>query len=158
MKMPESLIESAWVASAIVNGDLPWNSALRISFEEFSKKYTLHDSTWVGVFADVAYDNSLVLAFKWDSIWLPAGIYPPSQRVADWPILFIRILNSSSLTLEGFSDVGGLQRGIGTASLVTDPKGKSLIIADHYGASVVIAFHGDLEFLALDNKKAVIKI
>jgi hypothetical protein len=158
MKISEFKNESGWVASAIVNGDLPWNSALRISFEEFSKKYTLHDSTWVGIFADVAYDKSLVLAFKWDSVWLPEGIYHPSERVANWPILFIRIPNSLSLTLEKFSDIERMQRGVGRASVVADSKGRSLIIEDHYGASVVIVFQGDFEFLALDNKKTVIKI
>jgi len=34
----------SWLGNDLINDRLPWEKGLQISFSEFTKKYTLHDS------------------------------------------------------------------------------------------------------------------
>ncbi|MEM9275710.1 MAG: hypothetical protein AAGA80_22535, partial [Cyanobacteria bacterium P01_F01_bin.143] len=42
-----------WLGDYLIQDKLPWNKGLSIGFQEFQKKYTLHDSCWIGLFYDV---------------------------------------------------------------------------------------------------------
>jgi hypothetical protein len=63
-----------WLFEAIVEDYLPWELASDYSYEKFAEKYTLHDSLWVGLFANVTYEDTAILVFMWDSVWLPDEI------------------------------------------------------------------------------------
>jgi hypothetical protein len=83
----------------------------------------------------------------------------PTSFVADWPLLFLRFSCVSSIQLSGFSNIGGIQRGISGASanrlsdeeVITD-------IADHYGGSVRMRHFPLIYALALTNDGQVLKL
>lgn len=60
-----------WLYVSLVEDTLPWPLSAEWTFEEFAAQYTLHDSYWVGIFHDVAYDDTVTLAIVWDTVWLP---------------------------------------------------------------------------------------
>ncbi|HEV2798897.1 MAG TPA: hypothetical protein VGW12_00270 [Pyrinomonadaceae bacterium] len=82
---------SDWVYREVVEDTLPWSEAKEYSFQQFSEKYTLHDSVWIGLFYDVAYENNVILAIIWDAVWLPDEIARSTSIVAEWPLLFVNI-------------------------------------------------------------------
>jgi hypothetical protein len=51
-----------WVYKELVEDYLPWEQGEKVSFIEFNKKYTLHDSGWIGIFFNVAYEQTATLA------------------------------------------------------------------------------------------------
>lgn len=57
-----------WLYIKLIEDTLPWDKKSEHSLESFLKKYTLHDSYWVGAFHHVAFDKSVTLAFQWDSL------------------------------------------------------------------------------------------
>jgi hypothetical protein len=147
-----------WLYQSIIENSLNWGEAKEYSFQEFSQKYTLHDSSWIGLFYDIAYVNNLILAIVWDAVWLPDGIAQSTSTVADWPLLFIRIENVLQVSVSRYKDIGGISRGIATAE-IEDVDGKHLlVISDHYGGNVEISFSGKLTFLALDRNGKVLPI
>lgn len=147
-----------WVYRSIVEDTLEWDKAIECSFREFSGKYTLHDSIWIGLFYDVAYENNVTLGFIWDAVWLPDDLARSSATISEWPLLFIKMENVSEITASGYKDVGGISRGIaGAAVEETDDKWR-LAISDHYGGSVSISFSGRLKFLGLDVNRKVLPI
>ena len=137
---------------------LPWNEAKECSFQEFSEKYTLHDSVWVGLFYDVAYENNVILTIIWDAVWLPDEIAQSTSVVAEWPLLFIKIGDVLRVSTSGYKDIGGLQRGIGAAGIEQVDGTKLLVISDLYNSTVEISFAGGLKFLALDREGMVLRI
>lgn len=145
-----------WLYQAVIEDDLPWHEAKECSFQEFSEKYTLHDSHWLGLFHDVAYENNVTLVIVWDPYWLPAEIAQRSSFVAEWPFLFVRIENVSQVSTSGYVDIEGVQRGIAMAEIERVDRTNLLVVSDHYGGSVEISFVGRLKFLAFDvNQKSL---
>lgn len=147
-----------WLYEAVIRDTLPWGEAKGCSFREFSEKYTLHDSVWVGVFYDVAYDDSAVLAIIWDAVWLPDELAQSTSVVGEWPLLFIKVGGASRVSTSGYKDIGGLQRGIAAAEIKEAGGTDILVITDHYGGSVEVSFSGELMFLALDRDRRVLPI
>lgn len=147
-----------WLYGAVVREALPWGVGREYSFGEFSEKYTLHDSVWVGVFYDVAYEDSAVLAFVWDAVWLPDELARSTSVVADWPLLFIKVGGASQVSAGGYKDVGGIQRGVAGAEVETVDGQSLLLVTDHYGGSVGVTFKGKLTFLALGRDGSVLPI
>ena len=147
-----------WLYGAVIRDTLPWGEGKEYSFQEFSEKYTLHDSVWVGVFYDVAYEGSAVLAMTWDAVWLPDELAQSTSAVGEWPLLFIKVGGASHVSTSGYEDIGGLQRGIAGAEIEDVDGTNLLVVTDHYGGSVEVSFCGKLMFLALDRERRVLPI
>jgi hypothetical protein len=148
-----------WLYEAIVEDFLPWESAKNYSYEEFAEKYTLHDSLWIGLFANVTYEDAAILAIIWDAVWLPDEIAQSTSDVLDWPFLFLKVEKINQILTRNYQDIGGSNRGISDAELSTLGDGKkTLIITDHYGGEVEVTFSGEIKFLGLDREKKVLPI
>ena len=76
-----------WLGKDLIRGRLPWEEGLQINFAEFSKKYTIHDSCWSGLYFDVPNCASVTLTIQWDTHWLPDSIVLSNPDV----YLFIKI-------------------------------------------------------------------
>jgi hypothetical protein len=81
-----------WVYRELVEDYLPWEEGRQINFVEFNKKYTLHDSGWIGIFFNVAYEQTATLAIRWDAVWLPDEIAKSTSIVSDWPSILVKNL------------------------------------------------------------------
>jgi hypothetical protein len=147
-----------WLYQSIIEDTLKWDEAEKLSFQEFSGKYTLHDSYWIGLFYDVAYEDNAILAIVWDAVWLPDDIALSTTVVSQWPLLFIKVGKVLQVSTSGYKDVGGISRGIARAEVVEVDEKHLLIISDHYGGSVEISFSGKLQFLCLDRGRKVLAI
>jgi len=64
----------SWLYQELINNFLPWHEGKRVSFSQFHEQYTLHDSHWIGIFYNVAYEQAVTLAIEWDTVWLPNEI------------------------------------------------------------------------------------
>ena len=147
-----------WLYQGIVEGSLNWGVAKEYSYREFSEKYTLHDSNWVGLFFDVAYESTVVLAFVWDAVWLPDEVAESTPLAGESPFLFVKAEAVSQVSTSGYKDVGGVSRGIAGAEVVEVGGKQLLVISDHYGGGVEITFSGRLKFLAVDSEQNVLPI
>ena len=147
-----------WLYQSVIEDTLNWNEAKEYSFREFFEKYTLHDSYWIGLFYDVAYENNLILAIIWDAVWLPDEIARSTSDVTEWPWLFLKIEEVSQVSTSGYKDIGGLQRGIGAAEIGEVDGTNLLVITDHYGGNVEISFTGKSKFLAMDINRKLLPI
>ena len=96
--------------------------------ESFFKKYTLHDSYWVGIFSHVGFSQSVTIAIEWDFVWLPNEV-KKNVFVDSWPYLFIK--------LEGVS---------------------YFAVDDVFGGQVTIVFKGKQSILALNSDGSYFKI
>jgi hypothetical protein len=137
---------------------LPWGEGREYSFAEFSEKYTLHDSAWVGLFHDVGYEDSVILAFLWDAVWLPNELARSISNTGDWLLLLVKVERVSRVSTSGYADIGGILRGIGGAEFGRAKGANLLTITDHYGGRVEIYFAGKMVFLALDGDERVLPI
>ncbi len=147
-----------WLYRAVMQDTLPWGEGREYSFAEFSEKYTLHDSNWVGLFYDVAYEDSAVLAVLWDAVWLPKEVARSTSAAGDWLLLLVKVQKAWRVSTYGYADIGGIQRGIGGAEFKREKGTNLLTVTDHYGGRVEIAFKGKLVFLALDAEERVLPI
>jgi len=122
------------------------------------KKYTLHNSFWVGVFHHVAFDQSVTLAFQWDSVWLPDEVKVGTSYVDDWPYLFIKIEDVTEVTKSNFVGLDRVNRAIGDAEVLDLEGSTHLAIDDVYGGQVNIVFTGKHSILALNPDGSELKI
>lgn len=148
-----------WLFESIIEDFLPWQSAKNYSYEEFAEKYTLHDSLWIGLFANITYEDTAILAIIWDAVWLPDEIARSTSNVLEYPFLFIKLEKTHQIITRNYQDIGKIQRGISNAefSIIKDGK-KSLIIFDHYGGEVEVIFSGEIKFLGLNREKQILQI
>jgi hypothetical protein len=56
----------------------------------FLEHYSVHDSSWIGVWIDPLAEQA-ILAFEWDAFWTEGRVPYPSNQVAYWPTLLIRL-------------------------------------------------------------------
>lgn len=148
-----------WLYESIIEDFFPWESAREYSYEEFSQKYTLHDSIWIGLFANITYEDEAVLAIIWDSCWLPDEIAKSTSEVVEYPFLFIKLEKITQILTRNYKDNGGIQRGISNSKFFTmEEDKKSLTVFDHYGGEIEIIFCGEMKFLGLDREKKVLPI
>ncbi len=148
-----------WVYESIIEDFLLWESAKIYSYEEFSKKYTLHDSIWIGLFSNITYEDSAILAIIWDSCWLPDEIAESTSEVVKYPFLFIKLENVTQILTRNYKDIGGIQRGISNSRFsLLDSGEQSLIVIDHYGGEVEAIFKGEIKFLGLNREKKILPI
>ena len=147
-----------WLYQSIVEDSLNWDEAKEYSYQEFSEKYTLHDSYWIGLFYDVAYESNLILAIVWDAVWLPDDIARSTSSVGEWPFLFIKVQEVSQVSTSGYKEIGWISRGIATVEIEDIDGKRLLVITDHYGGNVEITFSGRLKFLGVDRTRKVLPI
>jgi hypothetical protein len=77
-----------WLGRDLVAGGLPWAAATPGSFPGFLDRYTLHDASWIGLFAEP--DQHATLLLHWAAYWLQGEPSEPGHRTADAPILAVR--------------------------------------------------------------------
>jgi hypothetical protein len=147
-----------WLGQSLLEDDLPWEAASIYSVREFLDRYTLHDSNWVTIHYDVAYEAQATLVIMWDSFWLPDEIAQSTSVVRDWPLLLIKLERVRQLATLGYEDINGMPRGISTAEVEEVEDKFVFVIHDHYGGSVEIVFNGIAHFLVLNRAKLPLKI
>lgn len=148
-----------WLYEAIVEDFLPWEKAQTLSYKEFSDKYTLHDSIWIGLFANVTYEDTAILSIIWDAVWLPDEIAESTSEVMNDPFLFIKLEKTKEIITRNYQEIGNIQRGIAKSEFNKfDKNKKSFIVYDHYGGEVEIKFCGQMKFLGIDREKQVLEI
>ncbi len=98
----------------------------------------MHDSNWLGLFYDVAFEQTVSLAVRWDTIWVLNEIYQSSSTVSDWPYLFIRIKQAHSVITDHYGDLTDMQRSIATSENTMISDQNLLTIDDVYGGKISI--------------------
>ncbi len=120
-----------WIAKCVIKNNLPWNSSKKDSFSKFHEKYTLHDSYWIGIFHNVADDNSITLAIEWDADCLSQDVKSRLSNPEDWLYLFIRITGVKQVLNSGDKKLNhiprGVQRSISGSRLELVDKGQLLV-------------------------------
>jgi hypothetical protein len=147
-----------WVYKELVEDYLPWEQCRRINFMEFNKKYTLHDSGWIGIFFNVAYEKTAILAIRWDAVWLPDDIAKSTSIVNDWPYLFIQLKNIEQFGTSNYDDVGSLPRSISGCEFEEIDGKKFLTIDDVFVGKLTIIYQGEETFLAMEKDKRILSI
>ncbi len=147
-----------WLGDFIIQDKLPWQQGLNISFQEFTKKYTLHDSCWIGLFYDIGHLTSVTLVINWDAVWLPDSIALNTSGVKEWPFLFIKIGKVKEVSVSGYLDHDISHFSICDCQIESIDEKQLFIISSCMGGDVEITFLGDMTFLALDYNKNILNI
>lgn len=145
----------AWLGNDLINDRLPWEKGLKIDFSEFSEKYTLHDSGWIGSFYDA--ENAIIIV-EWDSVWLPDSIALNTSQVREWPFLFIKIENVQSVSISDEFNLDIANWSICGCQIEKIDEKQLLVISNCMGGDVEIIFFGETFFLALDRDRKVLDI
>lgn len=145
-----------WMGDYVIDDKLPWEQGLSVDFEEFQKKYTLHDSVWIGLFYNVGSDASVTLVIQWDAFWIPEEISKSTSKVDEWPFLFIKIKKVTEVSTAGYSDIP--QTAICGCEIEPIGDRYLLIISGCSGGDVAITFSGNTIFLALDCNQNILDI
>ena len=143
-----------WLGDSIIQDKLPWEQGLNISFKEFSKKYTLHDSGWIGLFYNVRNKTSVTLVIDWDTFWLPDNITLKQGRV----FLLIKIKKVVEVSTPRDFDDDNPHCCILSYEIESIDEQQLFIISSCMDGDVEITFLGDMSFLALDENKSVLAI
>lgn len=147
-----------WLYQELIDDLLPWQEGKEITFGDFNKKYTLHDSHWIGIFYNVAYKQAVTLAIEWDAVWLPDKIKESMSVVNEYPYLFIRLTGVDSVSTANYADIGWISRAIAGCEIQEVEAKKFLVIDDVYGGQINIIYTGKEIFLALEEDRSVLKI
>ena len=161
MTLDEDLIEPAhpdWLYRDLIEDTFPWDQGVAMSFSEFNQQYTLHDSHWIGAFFNVAYEQNVTLAIRWDAVWLPDGIKNSTSVVDDWPYLFIQLSEVEQLGPSCYHNVMGACRPISGCEIEEVDGKKFLSIDDVYGGQINIIYRGQVVFLAFEKNKCRLEI
>jgi hypothetical protein len=78
----------SWLTRALIDDQLPWDEARETTVAAFLLHYTLHDSSWIGLWVTPGLGAKAVI--RWDAYWSGGRIPHPGPLVAYWPILVIR--------------------------------------------------------------------
>ncbi|MBD2596338.1 hypothetical protein H6G74_18675 [Nostoc spongiaeforme FACHB-130] len=131
----------------------------KISFSQFHKKYTLHDSHWIGIFYAVGYEQAVTLAIEWDSVWLPEEIKKRTTNIINNLLyLFIRLTGVEQIDTTNYFDVGYICRTISSSEFEEIESKNFLAIDDVFGGQVNIIYHGEEIFLAVAKDKTILEI
>jgi hypothetical protein len=149
---------SANLTFQIVEESLPWDRSTQMHIAAFLKRYTLHDSYWIGVQVGCAWGDVAVAVIRFDPVW-NSSVSNPTSLVADWPLLFLRFNSVNAIRLSGFRDNGDTQRGISNATVESVSEEETITtISDHYGASVSLQHFPLVDALAMSATEEVIEI
>jgi hypothetical protein len=142
----------AWQHTSIIEDSLPWESGKTYSYPEFKEKYTLHDSSWIGLFSSIRYENSAILALLWDAHWIPDEIFESTGMVTEWPFLFIKLESLVEIVTRNLAPFD-YPREIHHATLVEFEDGLKTLVVTGDGGDIEIGFRGKSVFLGLDREK-----
>jgi len=142
---------SANLAYCVIEDSLPWDRSIQPQIDAFLRKYTLHDSYWIGLHTNCGLEDSAVAVISFDPVW-NSSVSAPTSLVANWPLLFIRFNCVTAIRMHGFRDIGGTQRGISDVSVdhLSDEEAVTTIV-DHYGAHVSLQHFPLIDALAMSN-------
>jgi hypothetical protein len=143
-----------WIGHKLINGDLPWEQADNLSFEQFHQGYTLHDSSWIGIFHH-GFTQTVTLAVDWDEVWLPERL---KQDVSGGVYLFIRLSQvTETSTLQQNDEISSFNCIFGSEDTAID--GTRLLSIDILGGAVYITYQDDAPlFLAITNDERVLML
>lgn len=139
-----------WLGDYLINDKFPWHKGLNTSFQEFQKKYTLHDSYLISLYYDMCDTASGIIAIHWDAVWLPDSIALSTSIVAEYPFLLIKIGEVREVSTSGYFNLKDGYFTIYNAQIESIDKRQLLIISSCLGGNVEITFLGDVIFLGLD--------
>jgi hypothetical protein len=149
---------SANLAHCFLDGNLPWDRSAEFHITDFLSRYTLHDSGWIGLLADCAYEDAAIAAISFDPVW-NSSVSTPTSLCADWPFLFLRFKSVSAIQLSGFRNIGQNQRGISCVDVerLSDEEVKTVIV-DHFGGTVSVQHFPLIEALAMSPNETVLDL
>jgi hypothetical protein len=152
------ILLSANLSSRLIEDSLPWDCATQFHIRNFLEAYALHDSNWITLHVNCGWGDSAVAVFRFDPVW-NQSVSMPTSNCADWPVLFLRFTRVSNIEMAGFSDIGGIQRGISSVSVEQLSDGEvNTTISDHYGASVRVRHLPLVDALVLSSSEEVIPL
>lgn len=147
-----------WFYRDLVEDCFPWQQGTKMSFKAFNSKYTLHDSYWIGVFFNVAYERTVTLAIRWDAVWLPDEIQKSTSIVKDYPYLFIQLTDVEQFSTTNYGNDLSSTRTISDCEF-EEIQGKNfLAIDDVYGGQISILYQGEETFLAMERNRKILAI
>jgi hypothetical protein len=91
-----------WLGQDLINDNFDWQESLKTTMPLFLAEYTLHDSYWIGIYAQP--DRKTTAAIRFDTYWSNGRIFFPGSSVADWPILLVRFPRAYSIYLNGLEE------------------------------------------------------
>jgi hypothetical protein len=146
------------LAVQLIEGSLPWDRSTQMHIDIFLRLYTLHDSYWIGMHANCAWGDTAIAVLRFDPVWNPSVSLPTSQ-VSNWPLLFLRFNCVNTIRLSGFSDNGGVQRGISGAAVehISDEEAVT-VISDHDGAIVSLQHFPLVDALVMSPNEEVVEL
>ncbi len=149
---------SANLALQIVEEYLPWDRSTQMHIDTFLKRYTLHDSHWIGMQMGCAWGDVAVAVIRFDPVW-NSSVSAPTSLVAGWPLLFLRFNCVSTIRFSEFRDNGGVQRGISGATVESVSEEETVtVISDHYGASVSLQHFPVVDVLVMSATEDVVEL
>ena len=146
-----------WLFEALIEDFLPWEIGKQYSFEEFASKYTFHDSSWIGLYLNLKYENSATIALIWDPYFLPDDTHEKAPMVQDWPFLFVRITSLMQVVTDGLTSFD-FPREVQSAESKVLGAAKQSLIFNCDGGQIKIDYSGDMTFLSLDRDKVPLSI
>jgi len=153
----ESLLPST-LSAKLIEDSLPWDCATQFHIDAFLESYTLHDSHWIMLHINCGWEDAAITVMRFDPIWNEL-VPNPTSHCADWPFLFLRFTCVSNIQMAGYSDIGGLQRGISGVSVKHLSEEEVITsITDHYGGSVQIRHFSLVDALVLSSTEQVIRL
>lgn len=174
-----------WLGERLIRGTLPWQEGRSLTYGQFSERYTLRDSRWLGIFQS---QHQAIACILWDSLWLPDRLF--SQVADDEAVyLFIRFDQALGVVFTEMSDAPATEKNyptrtatdgaIATATPTSElepqkppldaaiiarmeleeVEGNSvLLVDDTSGNSTTTVFKGRLHFLALGSSHRVVQL
>jgi hypothetical protein len=137
-----------WLGRDLVAGNLPWSEGVASSLPAFLDRYTLHDSYWIGLYAEPGRCATLLL--RWDTFWTQGEVPFPGSLVAEWPLLAVRFdaLDRSEVRL----------RDHGLASALSGPTNRAADahrthLADHHGGDATLVHAPGVRLLCLSRSR-----
>lgn len=115
----------------------------------------MHDAELVRLLIDNSNSNELLIIIRLDPHWIPNSPVIISPYVKDWPLLFIKITDITTINLKYFDNNIDSAR---TISYAKSYENKKLVITDIFDGETEIDFNGDSSFLLLTSEKEIIDL
>lgn len=151
----------SWVHNLLINNNLLWEKGLKSTFQEFGKTFTLHDSHWVELHYNVAYDDTAILVIDWDNVWLPNYLKQQLNPDVSLILLFIKLYQVKQISTSGYhqwKESYPIHRGISDYEIQIIDQHSLLVISDFYGGCVEIIFSGSTSFLSVTQEQHVLNL
>jgi hypothetical protein len=110
----------------------------------------------IGIFYNIGYEQAITLAIDWNSVWLPDEV-KKSIPVGE-PYIFIRLTGVEQISTANYIDIGNISRIIGSCEFEEIEGKKFLAIDDVFGGQINIVYKGEETFLALEKNRRILNI